>query len=294
MNVDPAKWQHAPFGADRDGGYIYGRGTIDDKDNVTAGLMTMLTLKRDLVPLDRDVIFLAESGEEGNAGLGIEYVVNEHFDAIDAEYCLAEGGGVDARRRRGALRRRGDGARRFRTASISSRTGRRATAPCRCRRNAIAHLARAVAAVTDWQPPVVLNDTTRAYFARLAEIAEPELAQPLPRRAEPRSEGRRERRRVAARERARYASMLRTSVSPNIFQGGYRNNVIPSEAKATLDVRFVPGDNYDAFLAEVERVVADPAIDVVFNHWPPTSTGKPRVGGISPIDNGAFARSRRR
>ncbi len=132
VNVDPKKWTHAPFGAELDGGYVYGRGTIDDKDNVTGGLMTMLTLKRDLVPLDRDVILLAEAGEEGNTWLGIEYVVNEHFDAIDADYCLAEGGGVT--RKGGKVRTRASRRpRRFRTASISSRTGRRGTARSRCR-----------------------------------------------------------------------------------------------------------------------------------------------------------------
>ena len=46
VNVDPKKWQHGPFSADRDGGYIYGRGTVDDKDNLTAALMVMLLLKR--------------------------------------------------------------------------------------------------------------------------------------------------------------------------------------------------------------------------------------------------------
>ncbi|HUQ53868.1 MAG TPA: M20/M25/M40 family metallo-hydrolase, partial [Gammaproteobacteria bacterium] len=62
VNVDPKKWQHPPFSADREGGHIYGRGTVDDKDNLTAALMTMLLLKRNLVPLDRDVILLAEAG----------------------------------------------------------------------------------------------------------------------------------------------------------------------------------------------------------------------------------------
>ena len=83
VNVDPKKWQHPPFGAVRDGGYVYGRGTVDDKDNVTAALMTMLLLKRAGTPLDRDVIFLAEAGEEGNPPMGIELMVNEHFDAIE-------------------------------------------------------------------------------------------------------------------------------------------------------------------------------------------------------------------
>ena len=65
VNVDPAKWTHPPFGAVVADGYVYGRGTLDDKDNVVASLMTMLVLKRLNVTLDRDVIFLAEAGEEG-------------------------------------------------------------------------------------------------------------------------------------------------------------------------------------------------------------------------------------
>ncbi|NJM91742.1 MAG: M20/M25/M40 family metallo-hydrolase [Rhodospirillaceae bacterium] len=54
VNVDPKKWRFPPFGAQRDGGYVYGRGTVDDKDNVVACLMAMLVLKRSKVPLDRD------------------------------------------------------------------------------------------------------------------------------------------------------------------------------------------------------------------------------------------------
>ncbi len=94
VNVDPAKWTFPPFSATRDGGYIYGRGTVDDKDNVAAALMTMLLLKRSNVPLARDVIFLAEAGEEGTTRVGIQFMVQQHFSEIEAEYCLAEGGSV--------------------------------------------------------------------------------------------------------------------------------------------------------------------------------------------------------
>ena len=94
VNVDPAKWTFPPFSATRNGGYVYGRGTVDDKDNVTAALMTMLLLKRSGVALDRDVIFLAEAGEEGTTRVGIQFMVQQHFSEIDAEYCLAEGGSV--------------------------------------------------------------------------------------------------------------------------------------------------------------------------------------------------------
>ena len=94
VNVDPKKWAHPPFSATRDGGYVYGRGTVDDKDNVVAVLMTLLMLKRQKVPLSRDVIALFEAGEEGATRVGIQFMVNQHYAAIDAEYCLAEGGGV--------------------------------------------------------------------------------------------------------------------------------------------------------------------------------------------------------
>jgi acetylornithine deacetylase/succinyl-diaminopimelate desuccinylase-like protein len=288
VNVDPSKWQHPPFGAVRDGGYIYGRGTVDDKDNATAALMTMLLLKRAGTPLDRDVIFLAEAGEEGNTPMGIELMVNDHFSAIDAEYCLAEGGGVS----------RLNGAVRYASVETGEKIpngidlvahGPSGHGSMPLETNAIAHLARAIAAVVEWQPAVRLNATTRAYFTRLAGVSPPELA----RRyrdvlsADPKV--------VAAADawlranEPRHASMLRTSVSPNILSGGYRNNVIPSEARVTLDVRMLPDQDPEAFRAELQRVVGDPAVDVVFNGWPPSTTGKPRGGGLSRIDNEAFA-----
>ena len=94
VNVDPTKWTYPPFSATRADGWVYGRGAVDDKDNVAAGLMMMLLLKRLNVPLDRDVIFLAESGEEGTTRVGIQHMTGQHFPEIDAEYCLAEGGNV--------------------------------------------------------------------------------------------------------------------------------------------------------------------------------------------------------
>ena len=288
VNVDPAKWTHPPFSAERDGGYIYGRGTLDDRPHVVGALMALLTLKRDLVPLDRDVIFLAEAGEEGTPLLGAEYMVNEHFDAIDAEYCLAEGGGVA--RKGGKVRYASvETAEKVPNGIDMVARGPSGHGSRPLQTNAVVHLARAVAAVAAWQPPVVLNDTTRAFFQRLAEVSEPEAAKHYRNvlSADPAA--------VADADawlranEPNYASMLRTSVSPTIIQGGYRQNVIPSEAKATLDVRFRPGENYDQFLAEITRVVADPAVEVRFNGWPPSSSGKPRPASISRIDNEAFS-----
>jgi acetylornithine deacetylase/succinyl-diaminopimelate desuccinylase-like protein len=263
VNVDPKKWTHPPFGAVRDSGYVYGRGAIDDKDNVVAGLMVMLMLQRQKVPLDRDVIFLAESGEEGSTRVGIQFVVNEHFAKVDAEYCLAEGANV----------MRQDGRVKYASVQTLEKIPRGIELTARgpsghgstpLQNNAIVHLANAVARIGAWPTPVRLNDTTRTYFKRLAAVSGPQQAKRyldiLSNDAQV----------VAAadtqllRDEPRHASMLRTSLSPNMITGGYRINVIPSEAKATLDVRVHPDDDHVALLEQVKRVIDDPAVEVAW------------------------------
>lgn len=261
VTVDPAKWKFPPFSATRDGGYVYGRGAVDDKDNLTAALMTILLLKRSGVPLDRDVIFVAEAGEEGGDPVGIDYLVKEHFPEIDAEYCLAEGGGVT--RKGGAVA--------YATIQTLEKIPRRielvaggvaghGSVPLKS--NPVVHLAGAVARVGEWRPPIRLNETTAAYFKRLAEISPPDVAQ---RYRDVLSSD-------PARQKAaddwlfehepRHSSMLRTSASPNIITGGYRFNVIPSQATATIDVRLLPDEDQDRFLQMVKNVVDDPAVEV--------------------------------
>src|ERR1700736_3018760 len=95
VGVQPEKWPVDPFSATIKDGYVWGRGSLDDKPVLAADLMVMLLLKRNHVALDRDVIFLAESGEEADTtGVGINFMVKEHYDEIDAEYSLTEGGGA--------------------------------------------------------------------------------------------------------------------------------------------------------------------------------------------------------
>ena len=172
VSVDPTKWTHPPFGAVRDGGYVYGRGVLDDKDNLVVSLMVMLTLKRLGLPLARDVIFLAEAGEEGTTRPGIDFMVGQHFPAIDAEYCLAEGGGV--RREAGQITFGSVGTLEKIPRTIELRAcGPSGHGSVPLGANAIGRLAAAGAAASAWQVPIRLNDTTREYFRRLAEVSDP-------------------------------------------------------------------------------------------------------------------------
>ena len=145
---------------------------MDDKEIVTAGLMVMLLLQRQHIKLNRDVIFIAEAGEEGTPGVGIDFLVSRHWDEIAAEYALAEGGSAVAQRRQGALcghHHRGEGAAR----SPFDRPRTVGACLAALADNAVLRLAAAVAKLGEWRTPMRLNETTRAYFERLASISPP-------------------------------------------------------------------------------------------------------------------------
>jgi acetylornithine deacetylase/succinyl-diaminopimelate desuccinylase-like protein len=260
VKVDVSKWTFPPFSATRSGGYVYGRGTIDDKSNLFAQMMTMVLLKRTGAKLDRDVIFVSESGEEGASTFGMGYLVSEHFPEIEAEACLAEGGAVI---RRGGvakyamvqvMEKHGAGAKLV--ARGPSGHGSRPT-----QSNAIAHLGEAVAKLAYWDPPMRFNDVTRTYFEKLALVSEPADAQRFKDLFDP-AKAAAARHYLAVNEPGTY-SMLHTSISPNIIQGGFQANVIPSEATATLDIRALPDENMPAFYDLMRKVINDPAVELV-------------------------------
>lgn len=280
VSIDSTKWKYPAFSATREGGYVYGRGTVDDKDNVAAALMVMILLKRNNVALDRDVIFLAEAGEEGSVRFGIDYMVREHWPEIEAEFCFAEGGGVT--RKGGKIEYAG--------IATTEKQGRGVRLVARgpsghgsvpLQDNAIVHLSQAVAKVAAWQTPMRLNETTRAFFERLASISAPEEATRY--RALLDGKGAEAVQEYFAEKEPRMYSVLRTSISPNIIKGGYRGNVIPSEAEATLDIRALPDEDMDKLLDEMKRVINDSQVEIVPN------TGGRRPGSRpSRLDSDAF------
>jgi acetylornithine deacetylase/succinyl-diaminopimelate desuccinylase-like protein len=260
VQVDPSKWVFPPFSATRDGGYIYGRGTLDNKWQVAAGMMTMLLLKRGNMALDRDIIFVAEAGEEASTGPGIEYLVNEHWSEIEAEACLAETGNV--RRENGQLRYAlvQTGEKMLKGARLTAK-GPSGHGSRPMRTSAILHLSQAVEKIALWDPPMRLNDTTRTYFEKLASLGTPEEAARYNGLFDP-AKAPAVREYLAEHEPGDY-SMLHTSISPDIISGGFQVNVIPSQAEATLDIRALPDENMPAFYDMMRKVINDPAVEII-------------------------------
>jgi len=279
VGVQAERWTEGPFSGLRKDGWVYGRGTLDDKDSVAAGMMVMIMLKRYGVELDRDIIFLAESGEEGTPDVGINFMVEKHWDAIDAEFCLAEGGG-------GILEEQGVTVVGVQT---TEKMPRRVTLIARATAghgsvprtdNAVAAIARAVARADAWHTEMSLNGTTEVYFDRLATISEPEDAFRYQNVDNPEETD-------AIQQHflenfPYHYSVLRTSVVPTIIDAGFRKNVIPSEATAMLDIRMLPDEDVEAFYAQLAEVIDDPNVEIV-----PENIYRP-AAPPSGLDNALF------
>ena len=272
------KWTTDPLAADIKDGYLYGRGASDDKGRLAALLQTFIMVHRQHIPLDRDLIFLAEAGEEGSTNVGADFLAAEHWDKIDAEFALNEGGWIFER----------DGQVQYVGVANTEKVGRRMRLVARGTSghgamprpdNAIVHLAAAVAKVGAYQPHLKLNETTRAFFERLASVSPPDEAF-LFRNLESGTVGKMVEDKVYELN-IMYNSMLRTSISPTIIKGGFRTNVIPAEAEVTLDIRALPNEDMAAFIDDLRRLIDDPAVELI----PP----EPRaVPPSSPIDSEMF------
>jgi acetylornithine deacetylase/succinyl-diaminopimelate desuccinylase-like protein len=224
-------------------------------------LTTFILLKRSGAVLDRDVIFLAESGEEADPkGVGINFMIQEHFDEIDAEFAITEGG--TARLENGKVTTVNIGT----TEKVPKRarlvaTGTSGHGSVPRIDNAVTHLGTAIGKVGTWETPMHLNETTKVYLERLASVSSPEKATRYRALLDP-QRAKSVQQYLAQNEPGLY-SMLRTSVVPTMLKAGAGANVIPSEAEATLDIRALPGEDIDEFFEEMKKVIDDPAVKIV-------------------------------
>ncbi len=279
VGVQRDHWNTDPFTPTIKDGYLYGRGAMDDKGMVTANLEAFLELHRRHIPLDRDVIFLAEAGEEGGPKVGIDFLVEKHWDEIAAESCLNEGGAmvvVNGKIQYVAVSTTEKVP--WPTKLIAHGTGGHASVPTTD--DAVTHLAAAVAKAGTFEMPVHLDANAIAFFHGLARISSPEDAAVYGKLDDPIAG-------KAAQEKLktlnpRYAATLRTTIVPTIINGGFRENVVPSQAEATLDIRVLPQDRIQDVVAALNKVINDDAVKVV-----PPDSARP-TSPPSPVTSDLF------
>jgi acetylornithine deacetylase/succinyl-diaminopimelate desuccinylase-like protein len=257
VSVEREKWAHDPFGGEVIDGEIWGRGALDMKSQVAAGLVAMLLLKREGIALDRDIIFTAFADEEAGGQEGAAWLWEHHRDLIDAEYAINEGGGgtpVELNGQLFYLCQAGEkGASRLR---ITAR-GEPGHASVPLDNTAMDKLGRALVKLTGWQPETTLTAPVRQMLetlapafgedgpARVAEIvANPswDAISALP---------------LDDDTRMMLRATTRNTAVPTIVHGGHRINVIPSEIVLDVDGRILPGQDPDEWREIVQGVVGD-------------------------------------
>jgi acetylornithine deacetylase/succinyl-diaminopimelate desuccinylase-like protein len=280
VGAQKSAWSVDPFAAVVRDGYLYGRGAIDDKGMTIANIAVMVELKRAQIRLTRDVVLLAEGDEEQSGKFGMDVAIHKYWDRIAAHYALNEGGRVMIQG--GKVQYVGIQASEkvpVNVDVIAKGTSGHASIPLRD--NAVVHLAAAIEKIGAYQAPVQLNSVTRAYFDGLAQVEDDDVAKWMrvldtPDRGEHAA-------RVLSQANPVWNSMLRDSVVPTMLQAGIRPNVIPPEARATLNIRLLPGNQLEPLLAALGNAVNDP--QVRFEKDP--SIGEPAPS--SPVDGGFFA-----
>ncbi len=266
-------WSVDPFGGVVQDGYLYGRGAIDMKSEGVAELMAMVLLKRSQVPLKRDIIFLATSDEEVGAGVGAGWIVERHPELVrGAEFLINEGGSMPMD---GAGNVAYVGVGVTEKAPFWLRVTARGTAGHGSRPtgdNAVERLVRALARVDAYQAPFVVTPASDRFFKDLA------ARERDPSRRAWYGDVRAALRDSAARAffagNSFYNAILRNTISVTRLAGSGKVNVIPPVARAELDVRLLPGQEPQQFLADLRRIVSDSLVSIepLGVSWPATES----------------------
>jgi acetylornithine deacetylase/succinyl-diaminopimelate desuccinylase-like protein len=257
VGVDKATWSVDPFAAVIKEGYLYGRGTIDDKGMLATNLAAFIALKRANAHLNRDVIFLATADEEAGGAASIRVLIAKYWDKFAAGYAINEGGNVILKN--GKVQYVGVQASEkvaVNVVVIARGTSGHASQPTKD--NPVVHLSVAIGKIGNYSAPVHFTAIVRRYFEGLAAVEDDEIAKWMrsldtPDRGE-------HAQKVVSESNPLWNSMMRDSIAPTILTAGVRENVIPAEARANLNIRLLPGDSIDALLAELTKLVNDPQI----------------------------------
>jgi acetylornithine deacetylase/succinyl-diaminopimelate desuccinylase-like protein len=257
VGVDKSKWTVDPFGAVVKDGYLYGRGAIDDKGMLAANLAAFIVLKRANLHLTRDVIFLATADEENGSDANIKVLIAKYWDKFAAGYAINEGGNVFAKN--GKVVYVGVQASEKVTANVdvvARGTSGHASQPTQD--NSVVHLATAVGKIGTYSAPVHLTAIVRRYFEGLAPLEDDEIGKWM--RSLDTADRGEHAQRVLSNASPLWNAMLRDTVTPTVLTAGVANNVIPSEARANLNVRLLPGDNLETVVRDLTKLVDDPQV----------------------------------
>jgi acetylornithine deacetylase/succinyl-diaminopimelate desuccinylase-like protein len=233
-------WSLDPFTLTERDGYFYGRGTQDIKGGNTTLAAALLRLKAEGFTPNRDLILALTADEEGGSDNGVSWLLANHRELIDAEYCLNvdSGGGEIVKGKKTTLAVQA-AEKVYQTFTFTVKNpGGHSSLPTRD--NAIYRLSAALQRLSAFEFPRRLNAVTRAYFEKKGSTGSATLDHAL----------------------------THTTCVATMLDAGHAENALPQTARATVNCRLLPDESVDV-VATLRRVVADPGVEITPNA-PPT------------------------
>jgi acetylornithine deacetylase/succinyl-diaminopimelate desuccinylase-like protein len=253
-------WTYDPFRFTEADGYFYGRGTQDQKGGAATLVTALLRLKEEKWVPDRDLILALTAGEEGGMPYnGVEWLIKNRHDLIDAEYTInVDAGGGEIENGKHTLFDVQAAEKVYHSVSLTAKNaGGHSSLPRKD--NAIYALAAALDRLGKYDFPVKINDVVKAYFTKAAATASPAVAADMRQVASGESD-------PAAIARLSktplYNALMRTTCVATMLEGGHAPNALPQTAKATVNCRMLPSDDPVAVEKTIARVINDTSVHV--------------------------------
>jgi acetylornithine deacetylase/succinyl-diaminopimelate desuccinylase-like protein len=282
IDVVPASredWSYDPFKLTEQDGYFYGRGTGDDKFMAAAFVANLIRFRREGFKPDRDIIVVLETDEEilDHNMVGIRWLLQNHRDLIDAEFALNEGGGVGLKEGK-PIRNSVQTSEKVSVGyqlDVRDKGGHSAVPR---KDNAIYRLAEGLTRLSKFSFPINLNETTRLYFERTAQMEGGQVTSDIHALLSDSSDPSAAPAAGRLAEDPVYNALLRTTCVATMLESGTAINALPQLASAKVNCRIMPGKTVDQIKTTLERELADDHILV-------TQLGVPTLSPPSPLND---------
>ena len=256
----PADWSVDPFKFTEKDGYFYGRGTTDIKDEDACLITNLIRLKKEGYVPNRDIVVALTADEEmGNAN-GVNWLITNHKELIDADFCInPDGGGGDMKNGKHLTMAIQTSEKIYVSFRLEVKNnGGHSSLPVKD--NAIYTLASGLTRLSNYDFPVMLNETTRNYFEKIAVRESGQIkADILSILGNPPD--------VLASKRlaassAYYNAMMRTTCVATMMSAGHAENALPQKAQAIINCRMLPEDSPENVMSILKTVIADNQISI--------------------------------
>ncbi|MBV9344047.1 MAG: M20/M25/M40 family metallo-hydrolase [Gammaproteobacteria bacterium] len=254
-----ADWSTDPFQFVEKDGYFYGRGTQDMKDDDAIMVATLLRMKQENYRPDRDIIVALTADEEGGCCNGVDWLLKNHRDLVDAAFAInTDGYSVESEHGVPQAFRLDASQKVYADYQLTvTNKGGHSSEPRPD--NAIYELAQALLRVQQYQFPFELNTVTRAYFESIAKVATPQRAADIQGiLRDPPDEAAVQRLSASVPDNA----IMRTNCVATRLEGGHANNALPQRAQANINCRIFPGHSQEEIRQQLIGVIADAHVTV--------------------------------